>query len=74
MFRVTIKLNPDFKIKYYSDKGSREFIKNNYSKDIINAYDSLIPGAYKADLFRYCVLYKYGGIYSDLTQSVHKTI
>ena len=72
LFRETIKLNPDFKIKYYSDKGSREFIKNNYSKEILSAYDSLIPGAYKADLFRYCVLYKYGGIYSDLTQRFTK--
>ena len=68
LFRETVKLNPDFKIKYYSDKDSREFIKNNYSKEILSAYDNLIPGAYKADLFRYCILYKYGGIYSDLTQ------
>ena len=59
LFRETVKLNPDFKIKYYSDKDSRDFVKNNYSKEILTTYDSLIPGAYKADLFRYCILYKY---------------
>ena len=30
------------------------------------AYDSLIPGAFKADLFRYCVLLIYGGVYADV--------
>ncbi len=29
------------------------------------AYRALIPGAYKADLMRYYLLYKYGGIYLD---------
>jgi mannosyltransferase OCH1-like enzyme len=29
----------------------------------------LIPGAYKADLWRLCVLYIHGGIYGDLTQT-----
>ena len=68
VFRETIKLNPEFKIKYYSDKDSRDFIKNNFESEILLTYDKLIPGAYKADLFRYCILYKNGGIYSDLTQ------
>lgn len=68
VFYETIKLNPEFKIRYYSDKGSREFIKNNFDDRILTTYDKLIPGAYKADLFRYCVLYVNGGIYSDLTQ------
>lgn len=30
------------------------------------AYDALIPGAFKADLFRYCVLFIYGGVYADI--------
>lgn len=30
------------------------------------AYDALIPGAFKADLFRYCVLFIHGGIYADV--------
>jgi mannosyltransferase OCH1-like enzyme len=43
-----------------------EFIKENFSEDVLNAYNSLIPGAYKADLWRYCILYKQGGIYIDV--------
>ena len=44
----------------------REFIKNNFDLDILNAYDILKPGAFKADLWRCCILYIYGGIYLDI--------
>ena len=46
----------------------REFIKVNFNPLVLKAYDTLIPTAYKADLFRLCVLYINGGIYGDLTQ------
>ena len=71
IFNDTIELNPDYKIKYFDDDMCRMFIKNNFSKNILDTYDNLIPGAYKADLFRYCILYKNGGIYSDLTQQFY---
>lgn len=74
VFRETIQLNPDFKINYFSDEDSRNFIKNNFNNHVMIAYDKLVPGAYKADLFRYCILYKYGGIYSDLTQRIVKPL
>ena len=60
------KNNPRFKHYLFDDNDCREFIKNNFDKTILNAYDSLIPGAYKADLWRYCVLYIHGGIYLDI--------
>ena len=58
--------NPEFKHHLYDDKECRDFIKNNFDKSVLNAYDNLIPGAYKADLWRYCILYKKGGIYLDI--------
>ena len=60
------KLNPEFNYYLYDDEMCRQFIINHFHKDVINAYDSLIPGAYKADLWRYCILYIYGGIYMDI--------
>ncbi len=68
IFQETINDNPDFSVKYYSDKDSLNFIKKHFDDKIVNAYKKLKPGAYKADLFRYCVLYIEGGIYGDLTQ------
>lgn len=65
-----IKLNID-KVFYFNDKECYNIIESmNYR--VKNAYDSLIPTAYKADLWRYCVLYKYGGIYGDMTQKFYK--
>jgi mannosyltransferase OCH1-like enzyme len=59
-------LNPRFRYYLFDDNDCREFIKQNFDKEVLNAYDKLIPGAYKADLWRYCILYKYGGIYIDI--------
>ncbi len=58
--------NPRFNYFLFDDSDCREFIKTNFPVDVLNAYDSLIPGAYKADLWRYCILYKMGGIYLDI--------
>ncbi len=58
--------NPNFNIFLFDDNDCRNFIKDNFNSDVLNAYDRLIPGAYKADLWRYCVLYKFGGIYMDV--------
>lgn len=58
--------NPEFVHHLFDDNDCREFIRDNYNKEIVNAYDSLVPGAYKADLWRYCILYKKGGVYIDI--------
>lgn len=38
----------------------------HFPAEVKEAYDDLIPGAFKADLFRYCVLFIYGGVYADI--------
>jgi len=58
--------NPAFKFVLFDDKDCRDFIDDNFREDVLNAYDTLVPGAYKTDLWRYCVLYIYGGIYLDI--------
>lgn len=44
----------------------RAFIAAHFAEPVIAAYDALIPGAYRADLWRYCYLYVHGGIYLDI--------
>ena len=58
--------NPEFKHFLYDDKMCREFIKNNFNEDVLYTFDKLKPGAYKSDLWRYCILYMHGGIYLDI--------
>lgn len=58
--------NPEFTHYLYDDAMCREFIKENFDADVVYSFDKLKPGAYKADLWRYCILYKKGGIYLDI--------
>ncbi len=69
IFNKTINNNPECELVYFDDLQCLEFITKNFNSRILKAYNSLIPTAYKADLFRYCVLYQNGGIWSDLTQT-----
>jgi len=63
--RLKLK-HPRFEHILFDDNDCREFIAKNFDGSVLKAFDSLIPGAYKADLWRYCILYKNGGIYLDL--------
>ena len=65
-FNLIKRLNPEFNIYLYNDDECLKFIEQNFDNTILNAYNNLIPGAYKADLWRLCVLYVYGGIYVDI--------
>lgn len=58
--------NPEFHYQLYGDTECEVFIRDNFDSSVLNAFLKLIPGAYKADLFRYCILYKLGGIYLDI--------
>jgi len=52
--------------RFYTDETARQYIIDNFPRHFLEAYDALIPGAYKADLFRYMLLMKDGGIYADM--------
>ena len=58
--------NPDFEHRYYSENDRLLFIKENFEEKVYISYCRIIPGAYKADLWRYCILYYYGGFYVDI--------
>jgi len=61
--------NPEFNHYLFDEKDRRKFIQENFEEEVLKAYDKIIPGAYKADLWRYCVLYINGGIYLDIKYS-----
>lgn len=63
-----IELNPEYHYIYLNDSSARKFLRENFSQEINYAYDILIPGAFKADLLRYCLLYHFGGCYFDCKQ------
>ncbi len=58
--------NPEFTHHLYDEEMCRQFIKENYDDRVLKAYDKLKPKAFKSDLWRYCILFKKGGIYLDI--------
>jgi len=67
------KMCPKYTFYFYNDEQCEEFIKNNFDTRIYNAYMKLNKdyGAMKADFFRYCVLYKLGGVYLDIKSKIN---
>ncbi len=55
----------DYEYNFYDDKMCEEFIKNNFENNVYNAYIKCPIPVMKADLWRYCIIYIYGGIYAD---------
>lgn len=58
--------NPNYEYILFDKKEREDFIKKYFDQDILEAYQNIIPGAYKSDLFRYCYLYVNGGVYADI--------
>jgi mannosyltransferase OCH1-like enzyme len=65
---VIIQQNSEYDVVFLNDVNARTFLKESFGARVLDAFDTLKCGAYKADLIRYCLLYKFGGIYSDLRQ------
>ncbi len=52
--------------RFYTDDMMATFLTTHFPPEVRQAYDDLIPGAFKADLFRCCVLLIHGGLYADV--------
>ena len=60
-----IKLNPEYHYNFIDDDGMRKFIGFSFP-DYLQAFEKIKHGASKADLWRYLVMFKYGGVYADV--------
>lgn len=60
------EMNPEIRFELFDEDKCRKFIDENYDKDVLDAYDRLVPSSYKSDLWRFCILYRNGGIYMDI--------
>lgn len=58
-------LHPDFKYCFYTDLDIDQFIKTNFS-EYYNKFNQLPRMIMKIDMFRYFLMYKFGGIYVDM--------
>ena len=54
-----------FNYYFYSDSMCNDYIKKNMDSRVYEAYQKCPIPVMKADLWRYCIIYKEGGIYAD---------
>lgn len=72
LFRVLQRFrrnNPEYYHHLFNDQDCDNFMREFYrGTDVETAYFRINPnfGAARADLWRYCVLYKFGGVYIDI--------
>lgn len=60
-----LKKTSEFKYFFYDDNKCDKFMEEIVGGKIYDAYKRLPLKVMKADLWRYCIIYEYGGIYAD---------
>ncbi|TKZ17919.1 hypothetical protein FAP39_13790 [Shimia litoralis] len=58
---------PDATYEMFDHDMIADFLQHHFPRDVLDTFHALTPYAFKADLARYCLLHKFGGLYSDLS-------
>jgi len=66
--------NPEFDYYLYNNHDCREYIKNNFDENTLNAYDKLEKLDYHTELWKYCILYNNGGVYLDIDYNINTSL
>lgn len=70
-WNLTAQNNPEYVQILYTDAEVNDFMANFEGGWVKPTYDALVPGAARADLFRYCIIYENGGVYLDLKSGAY---
>ena len=68
-----IELNPEYEYRFHDDDDIINFIKTDFP-EYLDGYNKLKYGASKADLWRYLIIYKFGGVYADMDCKCHNPL
>ena len=62
------QLNPDWAYTLYDDAMAQDFIATHFGQRVLRSYNKLDPRYYaaRADLLRYLIVYREGGLYLDI--------
>lgn len=64
----------NYDVEIYDDNMCKNFLKKFYGEKAVNIFNNFKHGAHKADFFRYCILYIFGGYYFDIKTHFIKNI
>lgn len=64
-------MNPGWEHKLYDNATQAKFVEQHFGRAIYERFTRINPryGAARSDLFRYLLVYKYGGVYLDIKSS-----
>lgn len=68
------KHNPEYEYVYMSDSQAADFILEKFGTEYYEIFKSLPVGVMRGDMWRYLIIYEYGGIYTDLDTVCNKPI
>ncbi|KQO54247.1 hypothetical protein ASF14_20145 [Sphingomonas sp. Leaf257] len=74
---VTLRArNPDWDYRLYDDTDIERFIAEEYGPSVLERYLRISPsyGAARADLFRYLLIYRFGGLYLDIKSTADRPL
>jgi mannosyltransferase OCH1-like enzyme len=63
-----------YTIKIFDDKMCKDFLERYYGGNAVEIFNNFKSGAHKADFWRYCMLYVFGGYYFDIKTNFQKHI
>lgn len=68
--------NPGWEYRFYDDADIRAYVEQHYGPEFLLYFDALNPkyAAAKADLFRYLLMYREGGVYLDIKSHASKPL
>ena len=58
--------NPEYQHRYMDDVQAADFVLQEFGQEWHDIFIGLPIGVMRGDLWRYMVIYKYGGVYADL--------
>src|SRR4051812_18747662 len=60
-----IALHPDWKYNFWTDEDNLKFVKSEFP-ELLDIYVGLPKNIMRADVIRYMLLYRLGGLYMDM--------
>jgi len=61
-----LRFTPEYNYYFFDDEDMDRFMREKMSENIYKAFLKLPLPVMKADLWRYCIVHYYGGIYTDI--------
>ena len=68
------KYASEYDVRFYDDRDCERYIQTHFGARMTKRYRSIRRGAHRADMWRYCALYREGGVYLDIKTVLRRDV